>query len=469
MPINPTAFAHVPAPDVTPRAGLAGIRGLQAGQQSALAQLAEGRTAELHPQKVQQGENILRQQETLIAEQERKAAKNRGADGIAKDAMNSWQAQDQAGLKKNIQKLAFIDPKAAEDLEKVLGSTDKNTFDLAARMVYGATVLDDPAAQNKVLEQAMAVLGPESVYQDGLQQIIDETDPDKKDLMLLESIELAKEMRAFPDDNLELRKIEATERNVELRELEMKDKEKDRAVRVREQDLRRAQQELERRKVSEGDKKILSETIDGVNKAQTKIEKIHTIRKKILEDPKRYGGGAFNSFHEWIKRKAGKGNEETALQMEVNRLRVDEGMDNLPPGTASDKDVEIALGPLPTASDQPEVIDAWFKGLQKMHIINAAYGTSKAKYMSEHGNLLGYMQFWNKNGKDFIETDLGRYGLKFVLPEGAEQGSAAGQGPSAVQPGVQQSPPGTVEGITYQQPGAAPQPAIQEWTIEQVE
>lgn len=194
MPINPTAFAHVPAPDTTPRAALAGLQAVSMGQQAGIARQQEERASAL-------GQVTLRQQENLLAEQERQLAKDIGADNLAKDAMNLWDSGNMEAYRHKMKQLAFVHPKAAQEIDTVFKGVDRTSFVEGAFKIHGALALepDDIEGQNTLLQQAAEVL-PEG---NPMRMKIEQTKgmplgPDREKA-LLEMYNFAKFHGAYPE------------------------------------------------------------------------------------------------------------------------------------------------------------------------------------------------------------------------------------------------------------------------------
>jgi hypothetical protein len=97
--------------------------------------------------------------------------------------------------------------------------------------------------------------------------------------------------------------------------------------------------------------------------------------------------GVLGAYQESLASVFGTQDPETELRKEYIRLRNASVMQNLPPGVASDKDIELAMsGYLPENAD-PETIASFLEGVAKMNDVDAAQNNATAEWISEVGNL----------------------------------------------------------------------------------
>jgi hypothetical protein len=97
--------------------------------------------------------------------------------------------------------------------------------------------------------------------------------------------------------------------------------------------------------------------------------------------------GALGAFQESVASIIGGQDPETELRKEYIRLRNASVMQNLPPGVASDKDIELAMSGYLPENANPETIVSFLKGVAKMNDIDAAQNNATAEWISEVGNL----------------------------------------------------------------------------------
>ena len=96
-----------------------------------------------------------------------------------------------------------------------------------------------------------------------------------------------------------------------------------------------------------------------------------------------WAGGAL----EYIKKAVGGQDKFTALKQEYVKLRNTETLKNLPPGAASDKDIEIALQAFPDQQSSPVYIASFLHGVAKLQLYNSAMNKAKAEWVNQNGSL----------------------------------------------------------------------------------
>lgn len=99
--------------------------------------------------------------------------------------------------------------------------------------------------------------------------------------------------------------------------------------------------------------------------------------------------GSLSSFSEWLKKSTGSQDAVSELRQEYTRLRNNAGIQALPPGPATDRDIALALSGFPVETGNPQVIASFLRGVAKMKGIEAATENAKAEWLSNNRGLLG--------------------------------------------------------------------------------
>lgn len=99
--------------------------------------------------------------------------------------------------------------------------------------------------------------------------------------------------------------------------------------------------------------------------------------------------GRFGSFDESLKRFTGNENAITELRQEYTRLRNNAAIQSLPPGPATDRDIQLALSGFPTETGNPQIIASFLRGVAKMKGIESAIENAKAEWLANNRGLLG--------------------------------------------------------------------------------
>lgn len=107
-------------------------------------------------------------------------------------------------------------------------------------------------------------------------------------------------------------------------------------------------------------------------------------------------GGLKSTWTEYIKEQTGNQDEITALRKEARQIATSEGIKNLPPGPATDRDIEIVLSPFPTEKASPEYIANWLDAMSRLNQKRAEYAEFKADFISANGSVR------NKQGQSLV-------------------------------------------------------------------
>ncbi len=99
------------------------------------------------------------------------------------------------------------------------------------------------------------------------------------------------------------------------------------------------------------------------------------------------GRGAGTSFSEKVKNLTGNQDSFTQLRNEYTRLRNTQAIKSLPPGVATDKDIELALKGLPPETADAAVLASFLRGMAKMSQYEAVAEGAKSEWVNANNNL----------------------------------------------------------------------------------
>jgi hypothetical protein len=105
--------------------------------------------------------------------------------------------------------------------------------------------------------------------------------------------------------------------------------------------------------------------------------------------------GGFATVAEGWKRIYGSQDEITALRQEYTRIRSQGVTKMLPPGPASDKDIEIAMSGFPSEKSNPAQLSAFLRGMAKLQTYDAVLNNAKAEWF-------GQVQHLGSTKKDIV-------------------------------------------------------------------
>lgn len=99
------------------------------------------------------------------------------------------------------------------------------------------------------------------------------------------------------------------------------------------------------------------------------------------------GSGSLAKGHELYKSITGNQDAITGLRQEYVRLRSTQTMKLLPPGPASDKDIQLALKGFPDETTDPKVMASFIRGMAKLQQYDSVLNTAKAEWVNSVGHL----------------------------------------------------------------------------------
>jgi hypothetical protein len=100
------------------------------------------------------------------------------------------------------------------------------------------------------------------------------------------------------------------------------------------------------------------------------------------------GFGKFASLGEYAKSTIGAEGYETALRQEYTRLRNTAAIKSLPPGPATDKDIQMALSGFPKDTSNSKNIAQFLRGMAKLQDIDAAVANAKTDWLAQNNGAL---------------------------------------------------------------------------------
>jgi len=190
------------------------------------------------------------------------------------------------------------------------------------------------------------------------------------------------------------------------------------------------------------------------------------------------GFGAASRAYEWMKQATGNQDAMTQLRNEYTRLRNTQAIKSLPPGVATDKDIELALKGLPPETANASTLASFLRGMAKMSQYEAVAEGAKSEWVNSVGSLgratrdidIGGVQvpkgttyvdfarqFMDQRAQDLAATQAGRavsgrgY-MRWAQPEtGAVPGAAPTQNLSPL-PMTPVNPPAFGGGVTVPTP-----------------
>jgi hypothetical protein len=99
--------------------------------------------------------------------------------------------------------------------------------------------------------------------------------------------------------------------------------------------------------------------------------------------------GAVGTLDEFLKKAGGFQDGTTGLRQEYTRLINQAAIKSLPPGPATDKDIQMALSGFPPPNADPMFVSQFLRGMAKLQDIDAAVNKSKTDWLAQNNGVLG--------------------------------------------------------------------------------
>nr|WP_294975007.1 hypothetical protein [uncultured Pseudomonas sp.] len=144
--------------------------------------------------------------------------------------------------------------------------------------------------------------------------------------------------------------------------------------------------------------KRLSTATDDAIAAENNTAKFTNLANEI-EKSGLSGGLLGGSVSEKLKELTGEQDAISNLRREYNAIKASQVVSNLPPGAASDKDIELAMGGFPSDRANKQQLSGFLRGLAKLQKANADLQNFKADYISSTGSERGMLKAWKEQSK----------------------------------------------------------------------
>ena len=197
---------------------------------------------------------------------------------------------------------------------------------------------------------------------------------------------------------------------------------------------------VRREDLSTKEQDILNTAITTAQKAEVDMARMANIADRFRNFAAQgvAQGRFFGGLTEWWKGMGGTEDELTQLRTEYEQIMASGVLDALPPGVASDRDIEIARRGWPQGVADPNYIAEFLGAMTRLQAARHAQATHAASYLSQHRSQQGQLEDWERNKRLYIDAAYERYAPQnyslqggFSLPGygddfGAPQGGGAG-------------------------------------------
>lgn len=137
-------------------------------------------------------------------------------------------------------------------------------------------------------------------------------------------------------------------------------------------------------KLSVNMEKGISQAVDDSTASTNSANSMSSLADQFLkENPTT---GIFGNANNMFSRLTGSDTALRDLRIRQNALINSQVLKFLPPGPATDRDVEIVRQGAPTDMDNPKIVARWLSSMANMERRNAQFNDFKAEWMSANGN-----------------------------------------------------------------------------------
>lgn len=164
------------------------------------------------------------------------------------------------------------------------------------------------------------------------------------------------------------------------------------ALRMQELGLQQEKFEFGKTKLSAGLEKNLLESQETARSAMQQANEYDVLSNDFerIEMP----SGVAGKFSEMLKGILGTQDDVTEFRRRFNKVRLSEGLKNLPPGPATDRDVIEAFKGVPPEDASKEQRISFLRGAARLARIDAAFHNFKSDYISEKGTAKNLSKEW---------------------------------------------------------------------------
>lgn len=122
----------------------------------------------------------------------------------------------------------------------------------------------------------------------------------------------------------------------------------------------------------------------------------NTIANEFETRSDEFYGGAKMTVNEGLKALLGSQDEVTEFRRKINAIRVSEGIGQLPPGVASDKDIELVMSGQIRENAGPEQVAMYLRGAAKIAQYDAGYNQMRVDFINKNRTGAGLNNAWRK-------------------------------------------------------------------------
>ena len=150
-------------------------------------------------------------------------------------------------------------------------------------------------------------------------------------------------------------------------------------------------------KLSPGLEKVMFEAQDNELQSGARVRELEALANDFTND---LASGAASNLSEVFKNISGTQDGATEIRRRLQKVRLSQALTLLPPGPATDKDVEEAMKGVPRDNASPGQVRSFLMGAAKISRLDEAYNRFKARYISDEKTGTGMNRAFRQAIKD---------------------------------------------------------------------
>jgi len=133
-------------------------------------------------------------------------------------------------------------------------------------------------------------------------------------------------------------------------------------------------------------RKLVNDSAVAAAASKQSADQYNDLAKRL--DAAGGGFGAATSFADYLRKATGAQSPLTELRQEYTRIRNSAAIKSLPPGVATDKDIELALKGIPPENANASTMASFLRGMGKMQDIEASVANAKTDWLANNNGVL---------------------------------------------------------------------------------
>jgi len=138
--------------------------------------------------------------------------------------------------------------------------------------------------------------------------------------------------------------------------------------------------------IPEGARKLINESATAAAGSKQSATQYNDLANRILSAEG--GKGSLTTASEWFAKAIGNQDAWTQIRNEYTRVRNSVAIKALPPGVATDKDIELALKGIPPENANSATLASFLRGSAKLQDIDSSINNAKTDWLSQNNGLL---------------------------------------------------------------------------------